>query len=288
MTKPLGELHLHLEGSISPETLCAIDPSVSVADVEAMYRFQGFVGFLEAYKWVVRRMASPRHYAMAARALKERLAADVVEYAELNVSVGVMLWREQDARAKLAAIHSELPQCPLIFDAVRQHGGAPAIAVAELALEFNAGFGIGGDESSRPLSEFADAIRLAGGAFFPHAGETSKAASVRDALEYGARRIGHGIRAIEDHGLCRELRERNIPLEISISSNVATGAVESLAAHPVRRLFDLGVPVVLNTDDPAMFHTSLPREFDIAAGLGFSADELEILRQNAFRYARAR
>jgi adenosine deaminase/aminodeoxyfutalosine deaminase len=283
---PLAELHLHLEGSIEPPTLCAIDPSLREADVLARYRYDGFPGFLESYKWVVRRLNLPEHYALTARALRERLAEHGVVYAELNVSVGVMLWRGQNARANVAAIQAELADWPLIFDAVRQHGGAPARAVAELALEFGAGFGIGGDETAIPMSEFTDAIRIVEGAFYPHAGETSEAKNVWEALEAGARRIGHGIRAIGDVDLCRELREREVPLEISISSNLATGAVESLEAHPAKRLFDLGVPIVLNTDDPAMFHTTLPREFELARRLGFTAAELEEVRQNAFRFAR--
>lgn len=283
--RPLAELHLHLEGSIEPTTLSVIDPSVSEAEVRDRYRFGTFADFLEAYKWVVRRLNSPEHYALAARALRERLEADGVTHAEVNVSVGVMLWRRQNARPNIEAIRAELPGFPLIFDAVRQHGREPAIQVAELAAEYGAGFGVGGDESSSPMEEFLEAARLAAGRFYPHAGETSDARNVWDALDAGAIRIGHGIRAVDDPILCRELRDRQVPLEISISSNVATGAVVSLEAHPARRLFDLGVALVLNTDDPAMFHTSLPAEFAIAANLGFSVGELDELRQNAFRFA---
>lgn len=286
MTGPFAELHLHLEGSIEPETLGTIDPSLRPEEVRARYRYGNFAEFLEAYKWVVRRLNTPGHYALAARALRERLAAEGVTHAEVNVSVGVMLWRNQDARANLDAIRAELPGAPLIFDAVRQHGREPAIRVAELAAEYGAGFGVGGDEASTPMAEFRDAVRIAGGRFYPHAGETSNGRNVWEALEAGAVRIGHGIRAIEDPALCRELRDRGIPLEISISSNLATGAVESLEGHPAKRLFDLGVPITLNTDDPAMFHTSLRREFLLAARLGFSEAELQELRQNAFRFAR--
>lgn len=282
---PFAELHLHLEGSLEPATLCAIDPSVTETEVQSRYGYGCFADFLEAYKWVVGRLNQPEHYALAARALRERLAADRITHAEVNVSVGVMLWRNQNARANIEAIRAELPGFPLIFDAVRQHGREPALQVAELAAEYGAGFGVGGDESSAPMSEFLEAAQIAHGRFFPHAGETSDARNVWEALEAGALRIGHGIRAIQDAALCRQLRERRIPLEIAISSNVATGAVESLAAHPAKRLFDLGVPIVLNTDDPAMFHTSLGREFSLAAALGFSAAELEEVRQNAFRFA---
>ncbi len=284
---PLAELHLHLEGSIEPETLCQIDPAVTPGEVRERYQFTNFAGFLEAYKWVVRKLNQPADYALAARALRERLAAQRVTHFELNLSVGVMVFRQLPARAILDAIRAELPGVPLIFDAVRQFTPEAAVEVAELAVEYGAAFGIGGDEAAQPISVFRDAIRRANGLFIPHAGETTDARNVWEAVEHGAQRIGHGIRAMEDPALCRYLRDHRIPLEISITSNVATGSVPSVEAHPVRRLFDLGVPIVLNTDDPAIFQTTLEQEYSLAGRvLGFNDQELNILRQNAFGWLR--
>jgi len=276
-----AELHVHLEGGLEPETLVELDPSLSEERVRERYGFETFAGFLDSYKWVVSKLNRPEDYALAARRLRR------YAHTEANLSVGVMLRRNLDARAIVEAVRRELPECPLIFDAVRQFGGAAAIPVAELAAEFGAGFGVGGDETVSPLTEFRDAIAIQPNRFYPHAGETSNARNVWEALELGAARIGHGIRAIEDPALCRELRERDVPLEISLTSNVKTGAVESYEAHPLRKLFDLGVAVTLNTDDPAMFGTTLEREYEIAQRtFGFSAAEMETIRQNAFVYRR--
>jgi adenosine deaminase len=150
-------------------------------------------------------------------------------------------------------------------------------------------FGIGGDELRGPAALFKDVFHFAAGAglkLVPHAGETAGPESVWAALELGASRIGHGFRAIEDPRLVERLATLQIPLEICLSSNVATGAVPSLEAHPLRRLFDAGVPIVLNTDDPPMFQATLCGEYALAASrFGFNRSELASLAASGFRFA---
>lgn len=284
--RPFAELHLHLEGSLQPETLVEIDPSITTEEARLKYQFETFDGFLQAYIWVLKLLQTPEHYAIAARALKAQLSQQNITYAEVNLSVGAMIWFRRDPEKIIEAVQKELAGWPLIFDAIRQHDSQLAIQVAELAKQYGTAFGIGGDETAQPIAAFREAISLVPGKFIPHAGEISTAQNVWEALEYGARRIGHGIRSIEDPDLCRKLREENIPLEISLSSNIATGAVKSLDDHPVRRLFDLGVPIILNTDDPALFNTTLAKEFELARKtFQFSDSEMEQIRQNAFQYA---
>ncbi len=291
-----AELHLHLEGSLEPATIHEMHPNITEEEVRAKYALRGFPAFLESYKWVSVLLETPAHYALATRRLLEHLQTENVAYVELTLSVGVILWKKQDVGAIFDAVNREARNFPIpcywIFDFIRHFNLDHALRVAELAAERAhegvAGFGCGGDEARGSALAFLPAFQLAQRAglhLAPHAGETSNAQSVWDALAVGAERIGHGIRAAEDPALLARLRQDRIPLEVCISSNVTTGAVENLTSHPLRRIADAGVPVVLNTDDPAMFQTTLSEEYEKAEQLGFSRRELKLLAENSFEFS---
>ena len=294
---PKSELHLHLEGSVEPETLYELDPSTSIEQYRALYHYTDFDAFLRAFGVIGKRLRTPADYALITRRLLERLAAQNVRYAEIIVAAGVVLWKQQEFAPVFDAIHAAATgsavQVRWILDAVRQFGAEPAMQVAELAAErVNRGvvaLGIGGSEERGPASWFQDVFAFArsqGLHLHAHAGESMGPESIWDALALGAERIGHGIAAARDPALMRHLRERDIPLEICITSNLVTGVVPRLEDHPVRRLFDAGVPIVLNSDDPAMFRCSLTGEYRLAAGhFGFTEAELRHLAENGFRYA---
>lgn len=309
---PKAELHLHLEGSIAPATVSALAACHGIAlaeeDVVQRYAYQDFLGFIEAFKWVTSFLREPQDYALVARDLAEHLLAQNVVYAEVTLSVGVMLLRNQQPRANFEALlRAAEPferrglRFRWIFDAVRQFGSEAAMAVVESAKSCGSkaivAFGIGGDELSVPAAEFRsayDRAREFGLHALIHAGEIGGAENIRQAIEIlGVERIGHGIAAIHDLALMDLLAEKKIPLEICPTSNLKTGALARqlhrenvrIEDHPLPAFFRRGIPVVLSTDDPAMFRTNLEEEYASAALMGLQEDELARIVQMGFDYA---
>ncbi len=293
---PKAELHVHLEGAIQPETLHELDAGTPLEELRGIYRYEDFDGFLKAFAAVSKRLSGPDAYALATTRLLQDLERQNVRYAEITLAAGVVLWKQQEFGPIFEAVREAACKSSVevrwILDAVRQFGPEHVMRVAELAAERVGrgvvAFGIGGSEERGPAEWFTEAFafaRSAGLRLVAHAGETGGADSIRAALRLGAERIGHGIAAANDPDLMRELRDNDIPLEVCITSNVVTGVVKSLHRHPVRKLYDAGVPIILNTDDPAMFGCSLVGEYRVAQQLGFSTDELSAIAGNGFRYA---
>ena len=286
-----------MDGSVEPQTLLEMDPSLTPEEIAANTSYSDFAGFLKSFVWVNQRLRTPADYARVARRLFQRLESEGVTYAEVILSVGVVLWKQQNLPDIYEALVREASRSRItvrwIFDAIRQFGPQAAKPVFDLAAERVGegviAIGLGGDEERGPARLFADLYREArdrGLRLTCHAGEMTGPANVWEALEIGSERIGHGIRSIEDPALIAHLAAKNIPLEVCITSNLRTGAVASLAAHPVRKLYDAGVPIILNSDDPALFDCTLSSEYQLAAReFGFTESELGDLARNAFRYA---
>ena len=300
---PKAELHLHLEGSIEPATLLELRQrhgmdGASLFEVEKLYNYADFTGFLHAFKDVTGHLRTPEDYELITYRLMQHLKSQNVLHAEVTVSVGVCLWRKQDFQGIFEGLERGRQRGERdfgisllwIFDAIRQFGAEKAGKVLDLALQFRdrsvVGFGIGGDEKQGPPEWFKDVYSRAadhGLHLTAHAGESAGPESIWGALNIKAERIGHGLNAGQDPELIEELAERQVPIEICVTSNLRTGCCAEVTRHPVRRYFDQGLMLTLATDDPAMFHTSLVNEYQLVQQVfGFSDEHLRELARNSF------
>lgn len=302
---PKAELHLHLEGTASPETLVELsrrhdETPLTFEQAQALYRYTDFTGFLMAFKAVTERLRAAEDYELIAYRMLERLAQQGVVHAEVYVSVGVVYyWRriefeplfEGMERARLQAECDFGITVYWIFDAVRHFGPEEAAKVFRKAAEMQRqhtsiiGIGIGGDErrtGSEPFRELYAEARDAGLRLTAHAGETVGPEGIWGALNIGAERIGHALSAIHDGELIEVLAHRQVPLEICISSNVRTGCCARIEDHPVRSYFDSGLMVTLNSDDPVMFGSDLENEYLLAREhFEFTREHLRELAANS-------
>jgi adenosine deaminase len=295
---PKVELHLHLEGSITPATLIDIAqrndveiPARDVAGVAQLFNYHSFHEFLSVFMALARALRHGRDFEQVAYDLGEYFYAQNVRYAEVMISPAQYYRRGidldevvQGTAAGLARIGRDYGiQTRLAFDFGRQFGVEMAWEILDYAIR-NQPYGlvawsIGGDEANFPPEPYAEvfqAARQAGLATMAHAGEVVGPVSVWGAAEaLGVSRIGHGIRSIDDPTLIDYLVEHQIMLDVCPTSNVRTGAVRSLAEHPLRRLYDAGVRISINSDDPVFFDATMNSEYRLAATeFGFTADEL--------------
>lgn len=309
---PKVELHLHLEGSVRPETLRELSRIKGRLGEETEewisrrtrqgFRYSRFRDFLNAFKHVALLLDRPSDYALITLRLMEWLALQNVKYTEITLSAGVLLWKKQSVPEVFEAVAQAASEAGSrlgvranwIFDAVRQFGPDHARAVLKWAVRFRSAgvvaFGLGGDEKGGPAERFVEVYREArdlGLHLTAHAGETAGPESIRQSVELlRAERIGHGLTAARDETLVNLLGDRRIPLEVCPSSNVCTGVLDRLEDHPLPRFLRSGLVVTLNSDDPAMFGTSLEGEFVLAARtFGLHRGEILRLSENAIRSA---
>jgi adenosine deaminase len=304
---PKVELHVHLEGSIRPETLLDLAtrnqvelPARSVDELREWYAFKSFDHFIEVYLAAARCIQTPADV--------ERITSDFLDgQAEQNILHSEVTYTastqrmladiplddqlEAINRARTRAGREHGVTMSLTIDYPRNLDPDEFVGVARWAVDNMSrgvsALGLGGPEVGYPPELFRQAFavaREAGLPSVPHAGETEGPESIRGALrDLNAVRIGHGVRCLEDADLVAELRERQVPLEVCPTSNVCLGVAPSFAEHPLPRLLDAGLYVTLNSDDPPMFGTTLTDEYLKAAdtfGLG-AADVREMVRRAA-------
>jgi adenosine deaminase len=291
---PKIELHLHLEGAIPHDALWELvekyggDPSVP--DLEALERrfeYRDFPHFIETWIWKNGFLREYEDFTLIAEAVARDLAGQNIRYVEAFFSPSDFARHGLGTQKLTEAIRSGLCRVPevevvLVADLVRDSGperAAVTLAEVDEVRDLGVvGIGIGGSEQAFPPEPFEavyEKARQLGFHTSAHAGEAAGAASIWGAIRsLRVDRIGHGTRAEEDESLLDYLAEHRIPLEMCPISNVRTGAVDSLEEHPIRRYFERGIIVTVNSDDPKMFGNSLAEEFRLLEGkLGFSRDE---------------
>lgn len=306
---PKVELHVHLVGSASVETVLELarrhpDAGVPVTEegLRAFYVFSDFPHFLDVYRVVSGLLRAPEDIAELVRGIGRDLARQNVRYVELQVSPypfqGLGMPDAAVSEALSAGARDVLARYGVRIGYIVDFPGHDAGKEARRALRFAletppdglVGFGIGGDELRR--APYTDVIRdvfgaahAAGLRCVPHAGETTGPATVWEAVgPLHAERIGHGIRSLEDPALVDYLAGRQLPVDVSPTSNVCTRCVPSIGAHPLRDMIEAGLLVTLNSDDPPMFGTSLSNEYLVAGrDLGLSPADLAALAANGVR-----
>src|SRR5438046_427666 len=256
---PKAEVHVHLEGTVRPATLEELCARVGIDPPPA---FHDLATFVESFSCAWAAMITPGDYARLVREYCEDAARAGVRYAELELAT---TGRPYDCLAEAVEAAARQPDIVIRFIAgtVRNL----PLELAWMMLDATrgvpevVGIGLGGPEEGFPPEPFAALFaeaRRRGLHAAPHAGEAAGPASMRSALDaLGAERIQHGVRAVEDLALLAELVERQIPLAVCPTSNLRLGVVPSLDAHPLRRLWDAGAIVPVNTDDPGCFATAL-------------------------------
>jgi adenosine deaminase len=303
---PKVELHLHLEGAIPQEALWQLiqkyggDPDVpNIAALQQKFQYRDFPHFIETWVWKNQFLREYEDFTLIAEAVAQNLARQNVKYAEMFYSPLPFLQQGLETRKLTEAICTGLSRVTqvdvaLIMDFSRDSGVADAEnnldTVKELKTLGVIGVGLGGSEQKYPpelYTKIYEKARSMGFHTGAHAGEAAGPESIWGAVRsLKVERIGHGTRAIEDESLMRYLAEKQIPLECCPLSNVRTGVVKSIEAHPVKKFFDAGLLVTVNTDDPAMFGNSLAQEYQILEErLGFSRDEIRKVILNGVKAA---
>jgi aminodeoxyfutalosine deaminase len=292
---PKIELHVHLEGTVQPQTLLDIArtngyslPADTVEGIRELYRYRDFDHFIEV--WILTTNALRR---------EEDFCRVIVDYAAEAARHGAVYvegifspiertyrgvgWDEifsgycdgaQEARERHGV---DVRLTPDITRGAAPEDGVELVGYAAKYRERGiVGVGLGGEEALHPPEKFVEAFRLVreeGLGSVPHAGEVVGPTSIWGAIEaLKADRIRHGIRAVEDPALVRELAERQIVLDVTPLSNLRTGVVHSLDEHPLPQLVTAGVPCSVSTDDPEMFDTDLTREYEAACSLGLNPE----------------
>ena len=300
---PKVELHVHLEGAISPRTYYSLAnknqielPCNNLADWEKYFQFKNFQHFIDVYGLAVSTIKKVEDFSLLIEKFFQYQENNNIIYSEVFLSASFII-QNFDNQEILEAIEFGIKQgekkyssrIKLIPD-ISRHLPKTQAKVLELTIEgykkgLFVGLGLGGMEVNYPPKLFAETFlkaKKSGLRVVAHAGEAVGPESIWGAInELNAERIGHGIRSLDDDKLIRFLAESQIPIEVSPTSNYHLGIVKNAENHPIRKMVDNGLLCTINTDDPEMFSTTLSKEYKMLCLQGFSLEELYQLNKNA-------
>lgn len=309
---PKAELHVHLEGAIQPETLLTLAerngiqlPANTIEGIRSWIAYRDFDHFIELFRAACRCLRTADDFELAAYDLAADLARQGVRYAEVTFSASIhhifgvpqSAYFDGLARGRARARADFGVELVWIFNIVRKWQDGRDVAsladqTTEVAIEGReigvVALGLAGAEDGAPPEPFApwfERARAAGLHSAPHAGEHAGPESVWGAIRaLGAERIGHGVRAVEDPALVAYLAGQQIPLDVCPLSNVRLGVAPSLEGHQLPALLAAGATVTLNSDDPALFNTSLSDDYaTLIEPFGLSVEQIDEIVLNGFR-----
>jgi len=303
---PKIELHIHLEGAIPPELLFKFikrerySSIKTIQELKEKFVYKNFEQFIQLWGWKSGFIKYEEDFEVITFEVLKKLSEENVKYAELFYSPGDFLLSgftvqgitENILNGRERAEKDCGIKCNFIVDLIRDHGHREGMKRIEEVTPYLdrgiIGIGLGGSEKYFPADPYGYVYKEAKNRGFrltAHGGETDGAGSVRAVIEkLEAERIGHGVRAKEDPALINLLKEKQIPLEICITSNIKTGVVKSFEAHPVKDFFHKGLMVTINSDDPAMFNTSITKEYLLLnQKFGLTIEDIKNLSLNGIR-----
>jgi adenosine deaminase len=284
---PKVELHVHMEGSVQPETLLKLArkhrialPAEDVDGLRKWYTFSDFYHFAEIYIMISGCLQTADDIELIAKEFLVGQARQNILYSEVtftpyNQFMGNQLgFHDQMDAVKRARDWAERElgvKAGIIVDIPRIISAEEGLQLADWIIERPRGeiiaLGLGGPEEGNPPERYQaayDRVHSAGIPCILHAGETAGPESIWGAIRSAdTRRIGHGVRALEDPQLVEYLRKTQLPLEVCPSSNVCLKVFPSIHDHVLPKLVEAGLYVTLNSDDPPMFNTSLTDEYKL-------------------------
>ena len=304
---PKAEIHVHLEATITPD-LCRkmakrnnVDLSEDLFIGQYSYAWSDFYDFIKKYDIITSVIHTPQDYEELTYSYLKDCAANGVIYVEAMISSSHAKLKGMTYHSFLEGVAEGAKQAAQDFGIVSKyimngirHLGPKSVYETANEVMNNphpdlVGFGLAGDELHFPPKLFVQTFNMLKENNFPitvHAGEWDGPKSIRDAIELlHPTRLGHGVRSIEDPKLVKLIRDLDIILETCPTSNIATRIYKNYESHPVKTLFDSGIKITVNSDDPPFFNASVAGEYKVMKNLGLSDDQLISLTRNAVEYA---